>query len=87
MQSINDILAEISALPEVYSAKIWEGRRIYVNIAGRDTAKAGDRNAKVYWDSKTGWHIDGLKGAMSGTFSANIRRFASVYCRSAFWME
>lgn len=87
MPTVNEIIAEVSPLQEVYSTKAWEGRRVYVNIAGADRSKAGDRNAKVYWDTKTGWHIDGIKGTMSATFSANIRKFAAVYCRSAFWTE
>ena len=87
MTTISEIIAEVSALPQVDSAKPWEGRRVYVNIAGRNNSFAGDRNAKVWWDAKTGWHIEGLKGNRSATFGANLRAFAAIYCRSAFWTE
>lgn len=84
-----EIIAEVEMRPEVHSAKLWESgavKRVYVNIVGRDNAKAGDRNAKVYWDSKRQrWLIDGLKGNMSSEFARNIRSFARVYCPSAFW--
>lgn len=87
MATISEIIAEVSPLPMVERATVWDGRRVYVNIAGRDNSFAGDRNAKVWWDAKTGWHIDGLKGTRSATFGSNLRAFAAVYCRSAFWTE
>lgn len=86
--TLAEIATEAQALPEVYNASIWNDRRVYVTITGRDTSFAGDRNAKVYWDSKTQrWHIDGLKGVMSSEFRNNIRKFAETRCRSAFWTE
>lgn len=84
MTDLTAIVAEITQLPEVYSAKIWDGRRVYVNIVGYDRAFAGDRNAKVYYDLKLGWQIDGLKGNRSSTFGHNLRSFADKYCPRAF---
>lgn len=86
--TLKEIVAQVQDLPEVYSAKIWEDRRVYVNITGRNTSFAGDRNAKVYYDAKTErWHIEGLKGNMSRDFSRSIRKFAETRCRSAFWRD
>jgi hypothetical protein len=88
MANLNEILAEVQKLPEVYSAKIWEDRRIYINITGAKKDFAGDRNAKIFYDAKTErWHIEGLKGTMSSEFGANIRKFAETRCRSAFWRD
>jgi hypothetical protein len=86
-KTLSEIAAEVEALDCVNSAQIWNDRRVYVNIAGKDGAKAGDRNAKVFYDVKTGWNIDGLKGTMSSDFHTNIRAFAAIYCRSAFWRD
>lgn len=88
MTDLSALAAEIANLPEVSSAKVWDGRRVYVNITGRNTSKAGDRNAKVYFDGKLErWVIDGLKGTFSPEFNYNIRKFAETRCRSAFWTE
>ncbi len=87
-QTPAEIIVEVEKLPEVQSAKLWESgnvKRVYVNITGRDTAKAGDRNAKVFWDSQRGWMIDGLKGNMSSEFARNIKAFAKTYYPRAFW--
>jgi hypothetical protein len=88
MTDLNAIVTEISKLNEVYGAKIWNDRRVYVNITGAKKDFAGDRNAKVFFDAKDGkWHIDGLKGCMSQEFGANIRKFAETRCRTAFWTD
>lgn len=87
-KTLTEIAAEIATLPEVHSASVWQDRRVYVNIAGRNNSFAGDRNAKVYYDaSAQQWRIDGLKGTMSSEFYRNIRKFAETRCRSAFWID
>lgn len=84
MTDLNQIALEIAELPEVYSARVWDNRRVYVNITGRNDKFAGDRNAKVFFDAKLDrWVIDGLKGCMSGEFLRNIKAFAAVRCPGA----
>jgi hypothetical protein len=88
MTTLQQIAAETAALPEVETAKIWQDRRVYVSIVGRNSSFAGDRNASVYYDGKAQkWRIDGLKGTMSSEFKANIRKFAETRCREAFWRD
>ena len=78
------IIAEIEKLSCVYSAKEFGDKRVYVNIVGRNNSFAGDRNAKVFYDTKLGWRIEGLKGNMSHEFARNIRAFAEIYYPRAF---
>ena len=84
--TLAEIIAEVSPLEMVERATIWDGRRVYVQIAGRNNSFPGDRNAKVWWD-KSGWHIEGMKGNRSAAFGKNLQAFAAIYCRSAFWRE
>ena len=87
MSNLTALATEVAARPEVASAKVWNDRRVYVNFVGFDGSKAGDRNAKCYYDAKAGWVIDGLKGTMSSEFNRSIRAFAADHCRSAFWAQ
>jgi len=84
MTTQSEIIAEVSKLDSVYSAKAFGDKRVYVNIVGYNRSFAGDRNAKVFWDTKLGWRIEGLKGNMSHEFARNIRAFADAYYPRAF---
>jgi hypothetical protein len=85
LETLAQIVDQVSQLPEVYSAKVWMDKRVYVNIAGRDNARAGDRNIKVYFDGgQNKWVIDNIKGCMSASFSHNLKAFAKARCPQYF---
>lgn len=77
--SLNQIAAEISAKSYVYNARVWNDRRVYVNLTGRSDRANGDRNLKVYFDSKTGWQIEHGKGYMSDGMIASLNAFRADY--------
>lgn len=83
--TLEDIAAEMNKRLEVYQAKVWNGRRVYVNFVGFNARFAGDKNAKCFYDPKLGWVIEGLKGTMSSDFSSSIKTFAREFCWKAFW--
>lgn len=74
-KTLNEIVSDANAHASVYSASVWQDRRVYINFAGRNTNFAGDRNLKVYFDINSGWRVDGVKGCMSSAFGANARKF------------
>ncbi len=78
MTNLKDIAAAAEKLDCVYSASIWNDRRVYVNLVGADRSYAGDRNLKVYWDAKSGWVIDGLKGIMTSECRESLNSFKSA---------
>jgi hypothetical protein len=77
MTTLNEVKAEIEKLPCVYSASIWNERRVYVNLIGQDKSWNGDRTARVYFESKLGWVIDKGKGFTSTAFQKSLDDFAS----------
>lgn len=76
MKTLAEIKAEAEAFDGVYSANIWNDRRVYVNFVGYDRSFAGCRNLRVYYDIKAGWQFDGDKGNYPSEFIANARAFA-----------
>lgn len=76
MTDLAEIVAAAEAHPGVYSAKIWNDRRVYINFVGSDRGFAGCRNLKVYFDIKAGWRFEGDKGNYPAEFIRNARAFA-----------
>jgi len=74
-EALDTIIDQIKDRADVYSAKIWNDRRVYVNLTGADSSFAGDRNIKVYYDIKSGWVIDGMKGTMSTLCAHSLASF------------
>lgn len=74
---LEKIRIEAEMFHGVYSATIWNGRRVYVNFVGFDRSFAGCRNLKVYYDAKAGWRFEGDKGTYPSEFISNARKFAS----------
>lgn len=74
--TLEAIAADAMQRPEVYDAKIWDNRRVYINFVGYDRSFAGCRNLKVYYDSKAGWRFEGAKGTYPSEFINNARAFA-----------
>lgn len=72
---LKTILAEVEAKDYVYSASIWNDRRVYINLEGKNTSFAGDRNLKAYYDIKNGWVFEGFKGTMSEDFLESFEAF------------
>ncbi|MFG1378894.1 hypothetical protein [Xanthobacter autotrophicus] len=79
MTNLNTLAAELNALDAVYTAKVWEGRRVYVNIAGRTDGYKADTTTKLYFDAKNGWVYEPGKGYMSAAFSANLHAVGAAY--------
>jgi len=77
MINLSEIKAEAEKFEGVYSASIWNDRRVYVNFIGADRAFAGCRNLKVYYDAKSGWQVDGIKGNYPSEFIRNARAFTN----------
>lgn len=69
--------------PDVYTAKVWQDRRIYVGLTGYDKSWAGDRNLKMYYDPKLGWVYEGFKGLMSHGFRASFASFCADFLPKA----
>lgn len=76
---LKNIADELSAKPYVYSASVWNGRRVYVNLLGGEASFAGDRNLKAYYDTKLGWVFEGYKGTMSDKFQESFEAFREEY--------
>lgn len=76
-KTLKEIKAEVEAFEGVYSASIWNDRRVYVNFTGFDRSFAGCRNLKVYYDIKSGWRFEGDKGNYTSEFIRNARAFVA----------
>lgn len=76
MTNLIEIKTEAEKFEGVYSASVWNDRRVYVNFVGFDRSFAGCRNLKVYYDVKAGWCFDGDKGTYASDFIRNARAFA-----------
>ena len=76
MTALSEIKTEAEKFEGVYSASIWNDRRVYINFAGADRSFAGCRNLKVYYDARTGWQFEGDKGNYPSSFIRNARAFA-----------
>ncbi len=77
MTDLNTIKTEAEKFEGVYSASIWNDRRVYINFVGADRSFAGCRNLKVYYDIREGWQFTGDKGNYPSEFIRNARAFAA----------
>lgn len=76
---LEEIRDEAQKHDSVAYAKIWEGRRVYVNFKGYDAGFKGDRSLKVYYDIKVGWVLEKGRGALSKAFTDSVYDFAKDY--------
>lgn len=84
-KTLQDVANAANELDCVYNAKVWNDRRVYVNLVGFCSDRAGDRNLKVFFDKKLGWVVDGLKGNMSGSLMASLNDFAAAHGIRRAW--
>lgn len=73
--NLHAIAAEVAEHPAVYSAKVWNDRRVYVNLVGADRGFAGDRNLKVFFDAKLGWVFEEGRGIRTSALNASLDQF------------
>ena len=79
MIDLKEIKKQAEAIEGVYSANIWNDRRVYINFVGYDKSFAGCRNLRVYFDVRIGaWTFEGDKGNYASEFIRNARNFAEA---------
>ena len=75
-----EAIAKIAAEKDyVDSANIWNEKRVYVNLAGKDMGYNGDRNLKIWYSEATGWVAQGFKGIMTSAMTESLEKFEADF--------
>ncbi|MDO6588512.1 hypothetical protein Q4543_23845 [Salipiger sp. 1_MG-2023] len=77
--SLEQVAKRANDLPDVRSARIWKGKRVYIDLYAKDHTFRGDRNHQLYYCADRGLVSQHGSGITSSNFDEAVEKFLANF--------
>ena len=75
MNTLDEIANRADEMPILKSAKVWKGKRVYIELYARNHTYRGDRSHQLYYCADRGMISHAGSGIMTDDYLAAIAQF------------